>query len=164
MKNKHVGYTIIGISLVVIFIIISYDKALVDIVNTSCSHGTTCPMNAVIDTQRIISIAIATLLLVGGLAMIFFVKEKEVVKEIVREKVEYKEGKKPKKKEDLKLNKDEEKIYDLLVAKENSMYQSDLVKETKLTKVKITRILDKMEAKKIIKRQRRGMTNIVFLD
>jgi uncharacterized membrane protein len=44
------------------------------------------------------------------------------------------------------------------------MYQSDLVKETKLTKVKITRILDKMEAKKIIKRQRRGMTNIVFLD
>jgi uncharacterized membrane protein len=164
MKNKHVGYTIIGIAAIVIFIIISYDKALVDIVNTSCSHGTACPMNAIIDTQRIISIAIAALLLVGGLAMIFFVKEKEVVKEIVREKVEYKEGKKPKKKEDLKLDKEEERIYDLLVAKENSMYQSDLVKETKLTKVKITRILDKMEAKKIIKRQRRGMTNIVFLD
>lgn len=162
MKNRHIGYIIIGIAAVVIFIIISYDRALTKIVETSCTHGVACPMQAVMTTQRIISIALASLLLLGGFFVMFFVKDKEVVKEIITER--YQEKKKPKKKEDLKLNKDEEKIYDLLALNENSMYQSDLVKQTGMTKVKITRVLDKMEAKKIIKRQRRGMTNIVILD
>ena len=154
MKNRHMGYAIIGFALVVLFIIVSYDRALTKIVETSCTHGVACPMNAVMTTQRIISIALTSLLFVGGFFIVFFVKDGEVVKE----------KKKSKKKEDLKLDKYEEKIYDLLLAKDNSMYQSDLVKETGMTKVKITRVLDKMEAKKIVKRQRRGMTNIVILE
>jgi uncharacterized membrane protein len=43
------------------------------------------------------------------------------------------------------------------------MYQSDLIKETEFSKVKITRILDKMESKDVIDRKRRGMTNIIVL-
>jgi len=62
-----------------------------------------------------------------------------------------------------KLDEDENKIYDLLKQNEGSLYQSDLIKQTQYSKVKISRILDKMQTKDIIDRKRRGMTNIIVL-
>ena len=62
-----------------------------------------------------------------------------------------------------KLDKDEKTIYNLLKRNDGSMYQSDLIKETGLSKVKISRILDKLTSKDIIDRKRRGMTNIIVL-
>ena len=62
-----------------------------------------------------------------------------------------------------KLDDEEKKIYELLKAKEGSMYQTDLIKETGFSKVKMTRLLDKIETKRIIERKRRGMTNIIVL-
>ena len=62
-----------------------------------------------------------------------------------------------------KLGSDEKTIFGLLKSREGSMYQSDLITETGFSKVKITRILDRMAAKKILDRKRRGMTNIVVL-
>ena len=62
-----------------------------------------------------------------------------------------------------KLDDMEKKIYGLLQQQEGSMYQSELAKETALSKVQVTRVLDKMESKGILGRQRRGMTNIVIL-
>ena len=44
MKNKIVGYMIIGISLIIGFITYSFNKALSEIVNTNCSHGSDCVM------------------------------------------------------------------------------------------------------------------------
>lgn len=35
--------------------------------------------------------------------------------------------------------------------------------KTGLTKVKVTRILDRLEGREIIERKRRGMTNVVIL-
>ncbi|MBI5389649.1 hypothetical protein HZB01_04705 [Candidatus Woesearchaeota archaeon] len=61
------------------------------------------------------------------------------------------------------LNPEEKQIHDLLVGHEGSIYQSDIIKETGWSKVKVTRILDKMEGKHVIDRKRRGMTNIVLL-
>jgi uncharacterized membrane protein len=43
------------------------------------------------------------------------------------------------------------------------MFQSDIIEKTKLNKVKITRILDSLEAQNLIERKRRGMTNLVIL-
>ena len=57
----------------------------------------------------------------------------------------------------------EKKIFEILTKSEGSAYQSDLVKQTSLSKVKITRILDKMENKGIIERKRRGMANIIII-
>lgn len=61
-----------------------------------------------------------------------------------------------------KLDKEEKNIYQIL-KQNNGIYQSDLIKETGFSKVKITRILDKLESKGIIERRRRGMTNAIFL-
>lgn len=62
-----------------------------------------------------------------------------------------------------KFDSEEKKIYELLNQNNGSLYQSDLIKETGFSKVKITRIIDKMESRGIVERKRRGMTNIVVL-
>ena|SRR3989338_1615755 len=62
-----------------------------------------------------------------------------------------------------KLDGDEKRIYEIIREKGGSVYQTDLLKETGLSKVKVTRLLDKLETKDILERKRRGMTNIVVL-
>ncbi len=61
------------------------------------------------------------------------------------------------------LSDDERTVYELLKNKEGSMYQNEIVTATVYGKVKVTRILDKLELQGIIERKRRGMTNIVVL-
>ena len=62
-----------------------------------------------------------------------------------------------------RLSDDEKSIYQLLKDNEGSMYQSDLVKNTDFSTVKITRVLDSLEQQDIAERKRRGMTNLVVL-
>lgn len=61
------------------------------------------------------------------------------------------------------LDDEEKNIFNLIKEHDGSMYQSDLMKQLNVSKVYMTRILDKMEGKKILERKRRGMTNIVIL-
>jgi len=46
---------------------------------------------------------------------------------------------------------------------DKAMFQSSLMEKMEIGKVKATRLLDKLEAKQIIERKRRGMNNIVVL-
>jgi uncharacterized membrane protein len=43
------------------------------------------------------------------------------------------------------------------------MFQSELVEKTGYSKSKVSLILDRLEAKRILERKRRGMTNAVVL-
>lgn len=61
------------------------------------------------------------------------------------------------------LTDEEKKIYDVISSSDGFIFQSDLIEKTNFTKVKISRILDKLEAKNLIERRRRGMANIVVL-
>lgn len=61
-----------------------------------------------------------------------------------------------------KLGEDELVIVKAL-QKEGSSYQSDLIRETGWSKVRMTRVLDRLESKGVVERKRRGMTNIVVL-
>ncbi|MFT4311394.1 MAG: helix-turn-helix transcriptional regulator [Candidatus Woesearchaeota archaeon] len=69
------------------------------------------------------------------------------------------------KKADKKINLDDDEkiVINLLETNEGSVYQSDIVKHTEFSKVKTTRVLDKLEGKGLLERKRRGMTNIVIL-
>ena len=81
-------------------------------------------------------------------------KEKIVVKKISEKR----------KKIDLgKLDRDERKVIELLLKENNAMFQSSLMEKLEIGKVKATRLLDKLEAKQLIERKRRGMNNIVVL-
>lgn len=61
------------------------------------------------------------------------------------------------------LNDEELKVYHYLQEHKGSAFQSELVRELGLTKVRTTRILDRMEGFGVLERKRRGMTNIVIL-
>lgn len=61
------------------------------------------------------------------------------------------------------LEGDEKKIYDFIVAKGGAAFQSDIIKELGYSKVRVTRLIDKLELKGIVERRRRGMSNIIVL-
>ena len=104
----------------------------------------------------VLAFGIAFLMLGAGTYLIFLPAEKPPI--VIEEtKKEFKQI-------DLtKLDEDAQKIYGILKGKGGSAYQSDLVRETGFTKVKVTRILDKLEQMSILDRRRRGMTNIIVL-
>ena len=43
------------------------------------------------------------------------------------------------------------------------MFQADLIEKLNLGKVKVSRILDRLENKNLIERKRRGMNNLIVL-
>ncbi|MBS3124728.1 MarR family transcriptional regulator [Candidatus Woesearchaeota archaeon] len=61
------------------------------------------------------------------------------------------------------LEGEEAQVAALLVEAQGMMFQNELVEKTQLSKVKVTRILDKLEGKGLVERRRRGMTNVIIL-
>ena len=166
MKNKIVGILVIGIALLMGLMTFLFNRALTEIVNTSCSHGTTCPMWGTIDFQTNVSVVMIIIVILVGIYLIFFGKEEVIITKVKK----VKEQIKPEKitKENYKkimetLDEDEKKVLGEVINSEGTIFQSELVAKTAFTKVKVTRILDRLEGKKLIERKRRGMTNIVIL-
>ena len=155
MKNRNVGFLILGLAVVIIVIILIFNQGMTSIVDASCSHGPECPMYGTIRTQTYISLAIAALVLIIGLVLIFSKESERLIIKKVKEK---------KKKLNLQgLDSEERKVIDLLLTENNAMFQSSLMEKLEIGKVKATRLLDKLEAKQLIERKRRGMNNIIVL-
>jgi uncharacterized membrane protein len=93
---------------------------------------------------------------------LLFVKEE---KHIIIKKIREKQDKQPEKKNvDLSLlDKDEKMIINKIQENKGTIFQSELVEKSGFDKVKVTRILDRLEGKQVIQRMRRGMTNVVLL-
>lgn len=166
MKNRIVGLTILGIAVLIGFIIFSFNRALTDIVNAACTHGPSCPMWGTIDFQTNVSLGVMAFVVIIALYLIFFGKEEKVITNIktVRRQLEPKKiTKENYQKVFSKLNGDEKLVLEKVIEAEGTLFQSELAEKTKFSKVKVTRILDKLEGKGLIERKRRGMTNVVIL-
>ncbi len=61
------------------------------------------------------------------------------------------------------LGGDESRAFDLIAQANGMIFQNELVEKMGVSKVKITRVLDKLEAKGLVERRRRGMTNVIIL-
>ena len=61
------------------------------------------------------------------------------------------------------LDGDEKVVYGLIVDSGGTLFQSEIVEKTGLSKVKVTRTLDKLESRHYLERRRRGLTNIIVL-
>jgi len=61
------------------------------------------------------------------------------------------------------LSGDEKNIYDILLQSDGMLFQNELVDKSGLNKVKVTRVLDKLEGRGLIERKRRGMGNVVIV-
>lgn len=167
MKNRNVGLLIIGISIFIGIIILIFNKGATAALLAGCSHGTSCSMYDSLKIQTWLSAAIASVVLLIGLFLVFSKEEKEL---IVKKIKVYPKEKQLKAKEfnkkslkNLKLNKEEKRIMELLVENNGNIFQSKIVSETNFGKVKVTRILDSLKARNLIERRRRGMTNIIIL-
>lgn len=157
MENKHVGFLVIGIAVLLIIIIFLFQTALKDIIAVGCGedHSSVCPMNQTVNQQTYLSLGIVGLLIIIGLVLIFTKpKEKVIVKKVKERK---------KKIDKTKLDRDEKRIVNFLEEENGTMFQATLKEKLEVGKVKLTRLLDKLEAKQIIERKRRGMNNIVVL-
>jgi len=62
-----------------------------------------------------------------------------------------------------KLDGDEKAVYGMLLDENGMIFQSKLIEKTGFSKVKMSRVLDRLENKGMVERKRRGMTNVVVL-
>ncbi|MBN2567381.1 MarR family transcriptional regulator [Candidatus Woesearchaeota archaeon] len=159
MKNRTVGVLVIGIALLIGFIIWAFNRAMTQIVNTACSHGPACPMWGTLNFQTYVSVGIMVFVAaIGGYLIIF-------TPEPTHPQAQRRPAPKP---EDYKdelaaMGDDDRRLLMLVIDAKGSLFQSDLVAKTGFSKVKTTRILDRLEGKGLIERKRRGMTNVVLL-
>ncbi|OGI12671.1 hypothetical protein A3K64_03790 [Candidatus Micrarchaeota archaeon RBG_16_36_9] len=166
MRNRIVGILVIGIAVLIGFIIYSFNTAMTSIVNTSCSHGVECPMWGTIEFQTNMSMAIMAFIIIIGFYLIFFGKEEIRITKIktIKQQIEPKNITKENYQKIMSdLNSEEKLVLEKIIESKGTIFQSDLVENTKFNKVKITRILDKLEGRGLIERKRRGMTNVIIL-
>ncbi len=156
-KKIGVMLLVIAVAIIALLTLIKLDNdtkstALCEKFEEQDLDMSTCPAHkSNFSWMIILAYVIGFILLIVGAYFIFF---------------EHKlpESKKEFKQIDLsKLDEEEKIVYDKVKEKGGIAYQADMIKETGFSKVKITRILDKMESKDILERKRRGMTNLIAL-
>ena len=157
MKNKNVGYLIIGISILIIAIILLFNSGLKNIVEEPCDHGSACTMYETISLQTNLSLIIASLVFLIGLFLILSKQpEKIIIKKV-------KERQKVRKINLQGLDEKEKQAIKILQREKGAYFQKSIMEELEIGKVKMTRMMDKLEAKQLIERKRRGMNNIIVL-
>jgi uncharacterized membrane protein len=158
MKNRNVGFMILGIAALVVVIVLLFNSAMKEIVDLSCSmeHAATCPMYTAINKQTYLALGIIGLLVIVSLVLIFGKPEERIIVKKVK-------GRKTKKKIDTSGFRPEDKKVLKLVQEKKAAFQADLIEKTGFGKAKMTRIIDRLEGKDIVERKRRGMTNVVVL-
>jgi uncharacterized membrane protein len=159
MKNKNVGFLIVGIAVVMAFIVLLFNNVIKQNLDLTCSHGSECEMYSDLNIQTWISLSIVAVVLIIGLFLVF---SREQEKIIIKTKTKtVKEKKKPINLSG--LDKKEKEVVKILQQENRAIFQKTLMEKLEIGKVGITRLLDKLEAKQIIERKRRGMNNIVVL-
>lgn len=157
---KIIGYLLVALSLILL-VILAYVKMDVDAQSVFLCEKfheyqlgmQQCPVHKSNVSWLIVSaFGIGFLTLGAGIFMLFM--HKPITEEL---KKEFKQI------DISKLGEEEKRIYESIKSKDGSAYQTDLIKETGFSKVKVTRVLDKLETKGILERKRRGMTNLIVL-
>ncbi len=167
MRNKIVGYMIIGLAIVLGLVIFTYNRTLLDISQLNCPiTGPDCPHLKESNQQLAVNLVILGVIVLIGFYMIFFSQEERIITKIKKVNGQTKSKKFSKQNYAQtrdELNNEEKAVFEKIIESEGTAFQSDIVDKTGFHKVKVTRILDKLEGKGLIERRRRGMTNIVIL-
>lgn len=157
MENKKVGWLLVGIAAFMIVIIFMFNSALRDVVKSSCTmEEQICPMYKTINQQTYLALAIAGVLVLVGLILMFTKQSEKIVIKTVKEK-------QIKKIIDMSSFRPEDKIIFKKIQEKGAVFQANLSEESGFGKAKVTRIIDRLEGKGLIERVRRGKTNVVVL-
>lgn len=157
MENKKVGWLIEGVALAMLSIVFIFNQSLKSITNATCSHGSSCTMYTTMNSQFYLSISIVAIIAAIGLYIMFSKPQEKIIIKNIKQK------EKKKKINTSGLNEREKNAISLIKKENGVIFQADLKEKLEIGKVGMTRLLDKLEAKEIIERKRRGMNNIVIL-
>lgn len=168
MNNKVLGNSIIIVTIIFSIALFLFKSQIDDLILTQMqASGGTCfdehgnCLHEQSSTPLYVGTVAVIISLIIGLYIMFSPKN-----------IEYKESEhkitttidKKHYKEDLKkMTDDEETVIDTIINSQGTIFQSDLVEKSGFNKVKVTRILDRLEGMNLIERKRRGMTNVVIL-
>jgi hypothetical protein len=155
---KKVGMILVLFS-VVLFIVLYFITSLIiklrlELHETCPLPPESCPYKGSVPTEVLAAFVTDTAMGIFGVSLIITSYRSEKVG--VKEKTKIKESIKS-------LQDGEREVYELIVNADGFIFQNDLIKKTGYSKVKISRILDKLELKSVVERRRRGMANIVIL-
>ena len=161
--------TMLGILAIVLILfavaIYFYNTTLNQLAAGSCTDaaGPACPHEKVVETQNVI-IAIMILVIGAIVAWIFYQMygKKPSMAKGRHEEIEAK-PREQRKIDVFTLDTDERKVIEIIQDKDGSVFQSDVIRALGYSKVKVSRILDRMEQKGLVERKRRGMANLVVL-
>ncbi|MBI2650865.1 MarR family transcriptional regulator [Candidatus Woesearchaeota archaeon] len=144
-NNKWLGLVISVISVAILIILASFSIKIAKIDAARCVHptGAECPITAHIPSA---SYAAAILLII-----IFILGIKVALKSGAAEKIS-KDAADKSKTIAKALRGDEKKIYEVIIASHGAVFQSELVEKMGYSKVKVSRILDKLEGQNLIER------------
>ena len=147
MNLKYLGIAVMVLSVLTVLTVHSLSLLLISSIDMSaeCSVVGTCPHVTALNYSYIGYISSAALFLVG---LFIFLRGNTTR---IRRGM-------PK-----DLQPDEKKLYKMIEEAGGIIFQSELVEKTGFPKTRVTRILDRLEAKDVLERRRRGMTNAVML-
>ncbi len=155
---RHAGIAAIVLSVLMGIVLVSYDeslKKLNEYVHQDCGMpDDICPVKNAVPVQALPAFLIDAGIFGLGLFLIFYDKDSKETAIAVKKKFSF----------DVKsLAPEEKKIFEILSKGDGGEFQSSLVEKSGMSKVSVSRILDKLEAKSLIERRRRGMSNFVIL-
>jgi uncharacterized membrane protein len=151
-KNSYIGIGLIIVALI-LAMVVGYFRAVI-IQLQRAEMGGSCPMENNIPPEIVIGYAIAVA--IGAIGLYITISDLRSARFRTQSAQDW--GKKAS-----SLAGDERKLYDMVAQSDGVMFQSDIVEKSGMQKVKVSRVLDKMEARGIIERRRRGMSNVVML-
>ena len=158
MRNKNVGFLVIGIAIVMAVIVLLFNNLIKTNIGLTCSHGPSCGMYNGVNIQTWISIAVVAIIAIIGLFLIFAKEHERIILKTKTKTIT--EKKKPVSLEGLDAR---EREAVKIIRETGGIFQAELMEKMNIGKVGLTRLLDKLEAKQLIERKRRGMNNFVVL-
>ncbi len=156
LDNRWAGIAISILSVIILLILASLSIKIAKSDAVACIHpgGGQCPLAAHVPLASYIGAAFLIALFILGIQLMRKAEASEKISKDAAEKAEAVAK---------ALKGDEKKAYELIAASQGVIFQSELVEKMGYPKVKITRILDKLEGQDLIERRRRGLTNMVLI-
>ena len=157
LSRWQLGVVILVLAVAFFFVILSFTLEIQNLnsfLHKDCTlPAEVCPFNTFVPAQSVFAFTLDALLAATGILMIITRKQAEKLSAQTTAKI----------KTIIKnLEPDEQKIFSM-IADSGAIFQSELVEKSNMNKVKVTRILDKLEGRGLVERKRRGMTNVVIL-
>ncbi|HLC67755.1 MAG TPA: MarR family transcriptional regulator [archaeon] len=164
----------IGILMIVVAVVVAVfgvwlkvynDKLAQNQVNEtgSCYLSDGTCLHATSDSIMYVSVAIAAFLVGLGMYLMFRKEAKKTVIKKVAEKTANDEKKDFTSEAPKTLGPESKQIFDIVAQSNGAILQGELVMKSGMDKVKVSRVLDKLEMHGLIERRRHGMSNMVVL-